>query len=324
MGARAVVSMGFLMPLAVAVVIGSMASPNPLYLPIVGSAALQLGPAPWLYQLLLSQADQWTACLLVCTALPIVVYWANGLLFLLIDVFHRPAIFRQFKLQPDKGFDMQLLRKVITNLLVGQLGVIVPMAFFYTHATEQGWGFRVDSTLPSAAEMLHHFLWFIIGNELIFYYGHRALHTKSLYQNIHKIHHEFKAPIALVASYCHPVEMLLSNVLPLTFTAFLMRAHLYTFAVWIVFGVLGTQFHHCGYKWPWVSQVDEMPNFHDFHHEHFNSNFGSMGWLDAFHGTADKFDKQHRAGQTLPVWALQMAGIVGLAMMPVTMLESSP
>ena len=37
--------------------------------------------------------------------------------------------------------------------------------------------------------------------------------------------------------------------------------------------------------WPWMWYVDHQPNFHDFHHEKFNVNFGMTTWLDRFHQT---------------------------------------
>jgi hypothetical protein len=44
--------------------------------------------------------------------------------------------------------------------------------------------------------------------------------------------------------------------------------------MWTIFAVLGTMTHHCGYDWPWMWYVDHQPNFHDYHHEKFNVNFG--------------------------------------------------
>merc|ERR1712146_422270 len=46
----------------------------------------------------------------------------------------------------------------------------------------------------------------------------------------------------LVASYCHPIEMLLSNAMPLTFGAIVFRVHAFTVMVWTGFAVLGTNF----------------------------------------------------------------------------------
>lgn len=40
------------------------------------------------------------------------------------------------------------------------------------------------------------------------YFAHRALHHKSIYKHIHKLHHEFSAPFGLAAEYAHPVEIL--------------------------------------------------------------------------------------------------------------------
>jgi methylsterol monooxygenase len=94
--------------------------------------------------------------------------------------------------------------------------------------------------------------------------------------------------VGLVAAYCHPFEMLLANVIPLFVGIILMNSHIYTLIVWVIFAILGTQTHHCGYDWPWM-KLDHQPSFHDFHHQRFTANYGNIGWLDWFHGTDKKY-----------------------------------
>ena len=44
---------------------------------------------------------------------------------------------------------------------------------------------------------------------------HRVLHHPLLYKHIHKKHHEWSTPIGLVADYAHPVEHVISNIIPM-------------------------------------------------------------------------------------------------------------
>ena len=113
---------------------------------------------------------------------------------------------------------------------------------------------------------------------------------KTLLHNDTKQHHEFTAPVGLVASYCHPFEMPISNVFHLIVGIFVMNSHVYTLIVWITFAVLGTQTHHCGYEWPWMAH-DHQPSFHDFHHQKFTTNYGNIGLLDKLHGTDAKYNE---------------------------------
>ena len=138
-----------------------------------------------------------------------------------------------------------------------------------------GWsGLTFKGKLPSTLTTVWQICVAYLGYDLMFYISHRALHSNLLYMRFHKQHHEFQTPVGLAAIYCHPLEMLLSNVGPLFIGTIIAGSHIYTVYMWTIFAVLGTMTHHCGYDWPWMWYVDHQPNFHDYHHEKFNVNFG--------------------------------------------------
>jgi len=246
---------------------------------------------------------EWKATAFWLPAVAIATYWLNGLFLLLVDFVVRPEVLQQFKIQADKRFDQQKFFKVCWNVVIGQVFVIVPYAICCAYLglhTPLGLDFPVE--LPSGRRLCLETVFFILFDELVFFYSHWMLHSKlfgfNFYTRIHKIHHEFTAPIGLVASYCHPIEMLISNALPLTFGAAVINAHIYSILSWTAFAVLGTQFHHCGYRWPWVIPLDHNPDFHDFHHQKFTCNYGLLGWLDTLHGTNKPFlEYQQKIGK---------------------------
>lgn len=223
-----------------------------------------------------------------------IVYWVNGLFLLLLDTIWRPKVLQEYKIQKDQQFDIQKIGKVTRNILFNQAFVIVPFAVAITWLQKTtGIGPYVDESLPSHKEMVLHTIGYVLVDEILFYYGHRLLHHKKIYGRCHKLHHEFTSPIGLVATYCHPFEMLVSNVIPLFGGCVPMSSHAYSVLGWVVFAVLGTQTHHCGFHWPWMF-FDHQPSFHDFHHQKFTCNYGNLSWLDALHGT-DKMYKEDLA-----------------------------
>ena len=76
------------------------------------------------------------------------------------------------------------------------------------------------------------------------------------------MHHEWISPISLTSIYAHPVEYLVSNVIPPAVGPILMSSHIATVWMWYILVLFSTTIAHCGYHLPFLPS----PEAHDFHH----------------------------------------------------------
>lgn len=261
-----------------------LAMPEPSPFVVLFSALNVWAPPRQAWAWLMSAVDDRYKVPVVITTVFIVVYWVNGLFLLALERC-MPQTLQKYRIQKDialKAHSRPPMDKLIKNLLVNT-ALIPVIAFCMSKCVRH----RPEIwELPGPLEMLCSGVVNVIVNEIMFFYGHWLLHAnKFLYKRIHKIHHEFKAPMGLAALYCHPVELVLSDFLPLGMGILLFNHNLYMAAFFTAFGVLGTQTHHCGFRWPWIASHGNQPDFHDFHHERFTCNYGNIGFLDALHGT---------------------------------------
>ena len=139
--------------------------------------------------------------------------------------------------------------------------------------------------LPSALEIVAEIGVFLLVEEVGFYYTHLALHSPALYARVHKIHHEWSAPLGLTSLYAHPLEHALPHLLPVALGPLLLGSHLVTAWAWYSLSLVSTINAHSGYHLPFFFS----PEFHDYHHLKFNQCFGVIGLLDYLHGTDIKF-----------------------------------
>ncbi|RWS26879.1 hypothetical protein B4U80_10487 [Leptotrombidium deliense] len=215
-----------------------------------------------------------------------VVYWGIGIFYTFLDLTGRPKFLLKYKIQDNTIYPIPVEKfvKVVKQVLINQIFVGIPFAYFgYKMGKLRGleWGAK----LPTFQWVLFELSVCILVEEVFFYYSHRLLHHPRIYKYIHKRHHEWTAPIAITAVYCHPVEHMFSNLLPVFLGPFILGAHTATSWLWFTIAMLSTLNAHSGYHLPFFPS----PEAHDFHHLKFTQNFGILGVLDRFHGTDTMF-----------------------------------
>ncbi|KAJ6667846.1 hypothetical protein lerEdw1_016167, partial [Lerista edwardsae] len=228
--------------------------------------------------------------LLGVVVIPFLVFWSFNGILMVADVTGKPSFITRYRIQLGKNdpVDREKLHNVIRTVQFNAL-ISVPVIMLVWLIMKQR-GEPCSLQLPTFHWFLVELSIFILLEEIFFYYSHRLVHHPLLYKHIHKKHHEWTAPVSIVCLYAHPIEHVLSNLLPALTGPVLLGSHITTISVWFCLALLATSISHCGYHLPFLPS----PEFHDFHHLKFNQCYGVLGILDRLHGT-DAFFRQTKA-----------------------------
>ncbi|XP_052870421.1 fatty acid hydroxylase domain-containing protein 2-like [Anopheles cruzii] len=225
------------------------------------------------------------------TAYSYSLFWLIGSLFTAMDLTGRPRALRKYKVQPgtNEPLSWDRFKQLVRNVLRNQLVFGIPTSWLMYH------GRKLFPTvipplrvLPTPYVIVRDILVCIVSWEIGYYYTHRVLHHRLMYRHFHKQHHEWRSPVALAAMYSHPVEYVLSDLIPVYLGPALMTCHLFTMLIWLTYVIVDTLVDHSDYHLPFLASSE----FHDYHHFNFNQCFGNSGLWDLVHGTAKEFLKK--------------------------------
>jgi Delta7-sterol 5-desaturase len=165
----------------------------------------------------------------------------------------------------DGQIAKEIRRSLVSIAIFGGYGVLIVEAFragLVNVAWEPSW-------LQTAIDIGILFLW----NEVHFFACHRLLHTRWLYRNVHRIHHESVIPTPFSTYSFHWIEsFLLGSVM---ITAMLLR----TFSIWAllalpVFSILFNTIGHWNYNLLSGTGQRSASVEHGRHHRRVAGNYG--------------------------------------------------
>jgi Delta7-sterol 5-desaturase len=125
------------------------------------------------------------------------------------------------------------------------------------------------------------------------YYSHRALHQRTLFRYIHRIHHRYTAPVIFTTTAVHPIEFLTFEFF-LILPALIIPVHAAVYVAVIAYTYFIGMVDHSGVHVRWPLPLHGDNRFHDDHHVYFHCNYGHHTALfDRLHGSARRLDRHY-------------------------------
>ncbi|XP_031128556.1 methylsterol monooxygenase 1-1-like [Ipomoea triloba] len=212
---------------------------------------------------------------------------------------------RSYKLQPKVNLTLAESFRCYKSVMRMFILVVGPLQLV-SYPSIKMIGVRTSLPLPSIWEIVAQLMVYFLVEDYTNYWIHRFMHCKWGYEKIHKVHHEYAAPIGFAAPYAHWAEILILGI-PSFLGPAMVPGHIITFWLWIGLRQIEAIETHSGYDLPWTPTkyipFYGGPDHHDYHHYVgglSHSNFASVfTYCDYIYGTDKGYRYQKKVLQQL-------------------------
>ena len=181
------------------------------------------------------------------------------------------------------------IKRWLTNNAILTVGLVLTWPLIRLSGVHTG-------PLPSALELVGSLLLFILVDDFLYYWMHRAMHTTWLYRRVHIVHHRHRTPWAISGHDMHPIEFVATASL-MMLGPLLLGSHVVTLYLWVVLRQWEAAEGHCGYRLPLTAALpfSDGAAHHDAHHAHFKGNYaGFLPHTDRLMGTLARGYRQKK------------------------------
>ncbi|KAL6557232.1 Methylsterol monooxygenase 1-1 [Orobanche minor] len=219
-----------------------------------------------------------------------VFYTVLPLPYVILELIRSQKIYK-YKIQPKMKNSLSDMFDCYTRVVKTFVLAVIPLQIFSFPLIKMI-GIRTSLPLPSGPEIFLQILAYFVVEDYANYWMHRLLHQKWGYEKIHRVHHEYTAPIGFAAPYAHWAEVIILGLASFL-GPFIAPGHMVTFWLWMIVRQMEAVETHSGYDFPW-SPLKYIPfyggaAFHDYHHYvggRSQSNFASVfTYCDYIYGT---------------------------------------
>jgi sterol desaturase/sphingolipid hydroxylase (fatty acid hydroxylase superfamily) len=122
----------------------------------------------------------------------------------------RFRLLQKYKINANKKPEGALTRKAFSLYLFDSF-VLLPLLAGFVFAPLMLYR-GLESHSPGIFLFIFQTTLSLFITDAVFYCSHRLLHHKTLYQTIHKHHHEFTTTSSISSEYSHPIESLINAI----------------------------------------------------------------------------------------------------------------
>ena len=123
----------------------------------------------------------------------------------------RIGCFKRFRIQGNKEPDNDLVRKCQIHMIISCIFSFPIVMHFVVYPLARRSVSEISAQVPSAWSISLQLILFVVSEDFLFYWLHRASHHPSVYAFVHKQHHEFKINHPLCYEYSTIWEGLFVN-----------------------------------------------------------------------------------------------------------------